>query len=403
MLRETLCLLLLGGLASSITCPDGKFCPDVNSCCRTKQGYNCCPYPRAVCCSDLAHCCPEGYTCNLATMMCEKVGQPWRRIPMVRREEAAAPLQPLAPSVELQNSLEESKSSVVYCDNVHYCPDGTTCCRHPKGPWFCCPIPSARCCTDGIHCCPRGYDCDLTYKHCVRQGLRYPFLDKQALSSFPALSSPAEKKISEEEPLDSIPMVLTEEAAAPLQPLAPSVELQNSLEESKSSVVYCDHVYYCPDGTTCCRHPKGPWFCCPIPSARCCTDGIHCCPYGYDCDLTYTHCVRQGLRYPFPERQALSSFPALSSPAEEKTSLEEKPLVALTEAVDATEEAAVIRCDSKFYCPAGKSCCRGARGQWSCCPYKLGKCCADGMHCCEYGYTCSPTSTSCTKQSAQIL
>lgn len=46
MLRETLCLLLLGGLASSITCPDGKFCPDVNSCCRTKQGYSCCPYPR---------------------------------------------------------------------------------------------------------------------------------------------------------------------------------------------------------------------------------------------------------------------------------------------------------------------------------------------------------------------
>lgn len=282
MLGGALCLLLLGGLAScSVKCPDGNVCSDSSSCCRTRQGYSCCPYPRAACCSDLAHCCPEGYTCNLATMFCEKAGQPWRSIPMAPREAAE------------------------------------------------------------------------------------------------------------------------DEVAASLQPLAPSVELKNSLEESRSSVVYCDHVYTCPDRTTCCRHPRGAWFCCPYFPGRCCADGFHCCPYGYDCDLTYTHCVRQSLRYPFPQRQALSSFPALSSPPEEETSPEERPAAAMDVATG--PEGAVIRCDSKFYCPAGKSCCRGTRGQWSCCPFKLGQCCADGSHCCDYGYNCNPTSTSCTKQLAQTL
>lgn len=43
---------------------------------------------------------------------------------------------------------------------------------------------------------------------------------------------------------------------------------------------------------------------------RCCLDGYHCCPYGYDCDLTYTRCVRQILSYPFFNQPALSSVPA---------------------------------------------------------------------------------------------
>jgi hypothetical protein len=33
------------------------------------------------------------------------------------------------------------------------------------------------------------------------------------------------------------------------------------------------------------------WVCCPLPSASCCSDGYHCCPYGTHCDSTY-HCIR---------------------------------------------------------------------------------------------------------------
>ncbi|XP_028279248.1 progranulin-like isoform X1 [Parambassis ranga] len=207
------CDLALGG---SIKCPDGNTCSDSATCCRTRLGYSCCPYPNAVCCSDLAHCCPSGFHCNLATQMCEKADQPWLNIPMVKKEagEEVSTLDlSVSPFQELKDSLapEQTEASVVHCDNYHSCPDGTTCCRHPKGVWFCCPYSSGRCCLDGFHCCPYGYDCDLTYTHCVRQSLRYPFPSKQALSSVPA------SRISASETDDSLTPVaaLTEASSSP--------------------------------------------------------------------------------------------------------------------------------------------------------------------------------------------
>ncbi|XP_076610817.1 progranulin-like [Chaetodon auriga] len=287
MLRTALCVfaaLLAAPFAScSNTCPDGNVCSDLDTCCMTRHGYSCCPYPNAVCCSDLAHCCPSGFRCNLVTQMCEKEHQPWLSIPMVRKavEEPSPPVRPVS-------SLQEPENNHVS-------------------------------------------------------------------------------------------------------------------DQHRSSVVYCDGYTVCPDGTTCCRHPKGAWFCCPYSPGRCCLDGFHCCPYGFDCDYTYTHCVRQGLRYPFSPKQALSSVPAtLISAPQDKSSLQERPMAALTEASSNNHEAGVIRCDSKFFCAQGTSCCKGSGGQWSCCPYQLGQCCADGQHCCDYGYNCNPTSLSCGKRLSQI-
>ncbi|XP_044026943.1 progranulin-like isoform X3 [Siniperca chuatsi] len=288
MLRITLWLLvgvLVWGFAScSITCPDGNVCSEFATCCKTKHGYSCCPYPKAVCCSDLAHCCPAGFRCDQVTQMCENENQPWMNIPMVKKEAAENPSTPVLPVYPLQE-----------LENNH--------------------VP----------------------------------------------------------------------------------------DQKKSSVVHCDNYYTCPSGTTCCRHPTGVWFCCPYFPGRCCLDGYHCCPYGYDCDLTYTHCLRQGLRYPFTPKEALSSVPAsLISISEDKSSLQETPMTALTEASGGIREAGVIRCDPKFYCSQGTTCCKGPTGHWSCCPYPLGKCCADGQHCCEYGYTCDPTSLSCRRWYSQI-
>ncbi|XP_054462058.1 progranulin-like [Anoplopoma fimbria] len=280
MLRVTLWLLVgvfVWGFAScSITCPDGKVCTDFNTCCKTKDGYSCCHYPNAVCCSDLAHCCPSGFQCSLESMMCEKI--PWMMIPMVKKDAAEEPSRPVLPVSPLQ-------------------------------------VP----------------------------------------------------------------------------------------DQKKSSVVHCDNYYMCHDGTTCCRHPTGAWFCCPYSPGRCCLDGYHCCPYGYDCDLTYTQCVRQGLRYPFTPKQSMASVPAsLISPSEGKSSMQERPMTALTEANDVITGNGVIRCDLKFYCSAGFTCCKTPTDQWSCCPYPLGQCCTDGQHCCEYGYTCDPTSLSCRRWYSEI-
>ncbi|XP_035476792.1 progranulin [Scophthalmus maximus] len=265
----------------SITCPDGSKCSDLATCCMTTQGYSCCPYPKAMCCADLTHCCPPGFRCNLVTQMCQKENQPWITMPMVKKEDAERPSLPVSPPQELQNT---------------HVPD-----------------------------------------------------------------------------------------------------------TKKSSVVHCDNLYTCPDGYTCCRHPKGVWFCCGYTLGRCCLDGYHCCPYGYDCDLTYTHCVRESLRYPFTPKQALSSIPAsLISPPEDEPSFKETPMTTLTEARVSDPEAGVIRCDSKFYCSQGNTCCKGSTGQWNCCPYPLGQCCKDGVHCCQYGYTCDPSSLSCTGFFSQV-
>ncbi|XP_067467296.1 progranulin-like [Thunnus thynnus] len=284
MLRITVWLLVgVCGFAScNNICPDGNICPDLSTCCMTRDGYRCCPYPKAVCCSDLEHCCPSGFRCNPVTEMCEKVNQPWMNIPMVKKEAAEKP-------------------------------------------------------------------------------------------------------------------------STLLIPVSPLQELKNNLDQKKSSIVHCDNYHNCHGGTTCCRHPGGVWFCCPISPGKCCLDGYHCCPYGFDCDLTYTHCVRRGLRYPFTPKQALSSVPATHiSTSEDKDNLQETPMAALTEANGGTLEVGVIRCDLKFYCSAGTTCCKRAKGQWSCCPYPLGQCCADGLHCCEYGYTCDPSSMNCRQWYSQI-
>ncbi|XP_042362563.1 progranulin-like [Plectropomus leopardus] len=284
MLRLPLWLLvgvLVWEFAScSITCPDGNICSDFSTCCMTKHGYSCCPYPNAVCCSDLAHCCPQRYRCNEVTQMCER--EPWMSIPMVKKEAAKEP------STPVETPPQEPKSNLV--------PD-----------------------------------------------------------------------------------------------------------QKKSSVVHCDNYYYCLDGQTCCRYPTGAWWCCPFNIGRCCRDGFHCCQYGYDCDYTFTHCVRQGLIYPFTPKHSAAPVPASRiSTSEDKSTLQETPMTALSEATDGITDAGVIRCDSTFFCSVGKSCCKGPTGQWSCCPYALGQCCADGQHCCKYGYNCDPTSLSCTGRYSQI-
>ncbi|CAI5690432.1 unnamed protein product [Oreochromis niloticus] len=155
--------------------------------------------PDAMCCADLLHCCPSGYRCNLVTMKCQKLDQPWLTIPMVKKEAAEKPNTPELSGTPLQE-LKEShvpdqiKKTMVYCDSYTYCPDGTTCCRHPKGGWFCCPYSPGKCCLDGYHCCPIGFDCDRTYTHCVREKLTYPFLRKPAVPSAPASLIPTSEE-----------------------------------------------------------------------------------------------------------------------------------------------------------------------------------------------------------------
>lgn len=277
-------VLLVAGFVSSRTCPDGKICSLLQTCCLTNRGYACCPVPNAVCCADKTHCCPVGYRCNAITKMCEKAGLPWDSLPLLQKVAAEAPSSPALPAAPLGEASESSSplvqssgaedATVVHCDNYYTCPSGTTCCRHPKGPWFCCPYSPGKCCLDGYHCCPYGYDCDYTYTKCVRDGLRYPFPQTVASPSVPATE------------VRSLPESQVNEEQVPLTALSPA----SDTDGPQSGVIRCDSVFFCPSGTSCCKGPTGKWGCCQYPLGQCCADGLHCCEYGYNCDPSFTTC-----------------------------------------------------------------------------------------------------------------
>ncbi|XP_053468701.1 progranulin isoform X1 [Ictalurus furcatus] len=387
-MTAVLVLLVIGLVSSSSVCPDGTKCQDKNTCCQTKTGYACCKYPSAVCCPDKAHCCPQDYQCDLETQLCEKKGLPWYRIPLspqiaAEEEEKSTP----APLVKSDNP----SVSVVFCDNFNTCPDGTTCCRSPFGQWSCCVYIVGQCCRDGLHCCPFGYRCDSTSTYCSRGALRLP-----ASPQIAAMQSNTIQSLSPQIPAEN------EEKSTP----APLVKSDNP----SVSVVFCDNFNTCPDGTTCCRSPFGQWSCCVYIVGQCCRDGLHCCPFGYRCDSTSTYCFRGALRLPAsPQIAAMQSNTIQDRCCQSETGCcpigfhcdeESKACVRdfdHSSPLNVQNQAGIIHCSDRFYCPAGNSCCKTLTGQWACCPYTLGQCCKDGKHCCEYGYDCNCTFTRCKK------
>ncbi|XP_062342716.1 granulin 1 [Osmerus eperlanus] len=281
MLWSAAVVFLLVESASCLKCPDGKVCSNLQTCCFTQKGYVCCPVPNAVCCADLTHCCPHGYRCNTATKQCVRDGLPWDNLPLLEKVAAEPPSSPALPLVEAQEpgsapaqSQGVEDESVVHCDSLHYCPSGTTCCRHPTGLWFCCPYSPGRCCLDGYHCCHYGYDCDPTYTKCIRRGLRYP--DPPTL---PSASTPATRRLA----LPEGPALAEEVTLTALVPAS-------NTNGPQAGVIRCDSRFYCPSGTSCCRLPSGGWGCCQYPLGQCCGDGLHCCEYGYTCDPNSTNC-----------------------------------------------------------------------------------------------------------------
>ena len=77
-----------------------------------------------MCCSDGVHCCPNGYTCDVAQGSCERGDM---RVDWFEKMPAKMP-------------------NPVPCDNTHECPTGNTCCKLASGEWGCCPKPNVRPC-----------------------------------------------------------------------------------------------------------------------------------------------------------------------------------------------------------------------------------------------------------------
>lgn len=367
----------------TVVCPDGGECPSDETCCKAQSGkYGCCPVPNAVCCSDHIHCCPSGYTCDVAEGSCIKSslsllaitpqaparvrcpdggtcadGQTCCLVDVTNGTYGCCP-EPSAVccsdhktccpegyqcNVESGTCIQgstvakfsliedvEEVRDVVCPGGAYYCPTGDTCCRNYEGGYGCCPEYDGVCCNDGEHCCPFGYYCDNFDDTCVK----YEDCDEE---SGTCVNGTVKKTI-------------------------------HSIEHVK--VVICPDGGNCQDGQTCCMMQNGEYGCCPQPNAVCCSDDIHCCPSGYTCDVTEGMCL--------------------------KSSME----VGFTELMNSREHVKEVTCpNGQRSCADNNTCCLMQSGQYGCCPMPDAVCCSDDTHCCPNGYTCNTAEGTCLKSS----
>uniref|UniRef100_F6QWT8 Granulin n=1 Tax=Monodelphis domestica TaxID=13616 RepID=F6QWT8_MONDO len=375
----------VGTRLGAVKCPDSEFeCPDESTCCMMQDGsWGCCPMPKASCCEDKVHCCPQGSVCDLAHSRCLTSGGTY-------------PLAQKNPAKKIQQEKDVTVTTNRLCpDGRSQCSDGTTCCQLPSGSYGCCPLPNAICCPDHMHCCPQNTVCDLEKSEC---------LSKNGSASGLFVKLPA-KTVQE---------------------------------------VKCDGEMSCPDGNTCCLLPSGRWGCCPFPEATCCEDHIHCCPHGYTCDTKAGICKQGVYNEPWLKNMMTSLAAVGNVPCDNTTSCPSETTCCVLEsgawgccpapqavccpdhkhccphgfvcspdgcksgqkAVPWLEKIAAhprpfsasVDCDQHTRCPDGQTCCPSLRGGWACCQLPHAVCCEDREHCCPSGYTCNVKARSCEKQ-----
>ncbi|XP_067825160.1 progranulin-like isoform X2 [Heptranchias perlo] len=387
---------IVKGTVRDVQCNGSMSCPADNTCCKKLSGdWGCCPIAQAVCCEDHTHCCPNGYTCNVAKEICEMKGT---SIPMVLK---------LTASVE----RIEGKMSDVQCDNTSKCSSGNTCCRNGSGGWGCCPLPKAVCCEDHTHCCPTGYTCDVQSGSCQKNDATYPLIIKKStvvketmqgrlsdvqcdrtascptnttccrLSSGLWTCCPLPQAVCCEDHIHCCPNgYICDVQAGVCHKKGISIPLVTNMPtivKVEALAVQCDDTAQCPSGTTCCKNASGQWACCPSPQAVCCKDKVHCCPNGYTCDEKGS-CLKNGVPLSW-----ISNKAAIVKSLEKSRTL-------------------TMKCNDTESCPAGSTCCKRPSGDWGCCPLTEATCCEDHEHCCPNGYTCNVSAGTCDKQSLSV-
>lgn len=403
--------------AESVPCNGSVACETGSTCCKKKDGdWSCCPLPKAVCCEDHIHCCPQGTVCDLAKGTCDDSADLLTSVRWIEKVPAFS----RAP----QPNNEK-------CDPTTTCPKGATCCKMESGAWGCCPLPQAVCCEDHLHCCPRNTVCNVAAGTCdsavsgTAKQLSVPWLSKTPATSLPPLNDqcdetsacptgttccrqksgvwaccPLPQAVCCDDHEHCCPQgykcdIVHESCDHPFllsmlwfkkKPALRSMTQQTSANTraiADSAVVdveykhKCDAQTSCPRDNTCCFMKKlNKWGCCPLPQAVCCGDGEHCCPSGYTCDTTRNTCLKGHLEIPWFKKQE-AKFTQGSEVAH-----------------------GVVQCDSTTSCPTGSTCCRLTTGQWGCCPHVKAVCCDDHVHCCPGGYTCDVQAGTCIRTSS---
>ncbi|XP_039187331.1 progranulin isoform X1 [Crotalus tigris] len=323
-------------IVRAVQCPDSEWeCPDGCTCClMADESWGCCPMPEASCCADKIHCCPHGTTCDLVAARClETFGeQPLsKKFPAKKRT--------LASSLTQKNICPGNHSS---------CPDAATCCLLPTGQYGCCPLQNAVCCSDHLHCCPQGTQCDLKHSICT----------------------------------------VTPEGSWPITHLTAGLQTAHDIQ--------CDAKFTCPDGNTCCKITSASWGCCPLEEAVCCPDHTHCCPKGYQCNLSEGTCLKDGQSIPLVSKIDTSSTTASNIDSSSTTASK------IDSSSTASSIGQMVQCDPYTACQDGQTCCQLVTGAWGCCLLTRATCCQNQIHCCPTGYICDSSSGTCLKDGDRI-
>ena len=383
------------GNTTSVLCPDREsYCPTGYTCCLLSSGmYGCCPYTKAVCCSDHVHCCPHGTICDTNHTACiSDSTMPFldfqKDIPAIRIQ------QPVSNILTTDfNSQKITKYLYITCPDHSACPDGFTCCKLPTSGYGCCSYAQAVCCSDGLHCCPHGTTCDVAKGTCVRSEkdsstvalmvskVRRPMVKCEDGSVCPGTETccklasggygccPYEEAVCCSDGLHCCPHGTTCDVAKGtcVRSEKDSSTVALMVSKVRRPMVKCEDGSVCPGTETCCKLASGGYGCCPYEEAVCCSDGLHCCPHGTTCDVAKGTCVRS-------EKD--------SSTAALVVSKVRRPMV---------------KCEDGSVCPGTETCCKLASGGYGCCPYEEAVCCSDGLHCCPHGTTCDVAKGTCVR------
>uniref|UniRef100_H3C3H5 Granulins domain-containing protein n=1 Tax=Tetraodon nigroviridis TaxID=99883 RepID=H3C3H5_TETNG len=134
--RKLPATLQIGPDHQDVKCDDQTSCEDGQTCCRMSPStWGCCPFPQAVCCNDMKHCCPTGYTCTTEREKRERLE--------AQREKQKDLI------FQLKTQLDDLER-FAYQAGV----DRSIYHSFPLSSFL-----KAVCCNDMKHCCPTGYTC----------------------------------------------------------------------------------------------------------------------------------------------------------------------------------------------------------------------------------------------------
>ena len=223
--------------------------------------------------------------------------------------------------------FHKDSSGDIKCPDGGKCPNGDTCCLTATGDYGCCPDPNAVCCSDEKHCCPQGYQCDVSSGSCIKGTTVEAFFSfdthvknvtgkevicqdiyDNATYTCPDGEICCETAFGRCCPSDQICNIAAgycekssldcdkETGNCPDRAIVKTIDSPDLMKAHEITVEYIDIVkndvknvicpggkYMCPDGNTCCPNSSGTYGCCPFPSAVCCSDLTRCCPSGYTC------------------------------------------------------------------------------------------------------------------------